>query len=67
MRPQGDLDHISLATRAVRPRISYWGRKKVVMGFPRAVIISLLALAKYTGGFAATEGVNVREFYIEWR
>ena len=37
------------------------GPKTVVMSFPRVMIISLLALAKYAGGFAAMEGVDVNE------
>ena len=32
------------------------GPKTVVMSFPRVMIISLLALAKYAGGFAFLQG-----------
>ena len=37
------------------------GPKTIVVGFPRIVIIGLLALAKTASRFAATEGVDVCE------
>ena len=37
------------------------GPKTIVMSFPRVIVIGLLALAKFTGRFAATEGVDVCE------